>query len=181
MAALRVKRGLEASLLVRRVTASRASPFSAASWRSAASTASRTSLDKQRNLSGTASTTFEYKPVFQYDATPRDDPTEVCARDGASLDEPVLPGFCIIRNVAIYGVLDDRVLCCNLQFAVSQYTYILHTRRPLTTALYISKFLGAICDENTAVGGLAGLLRLHLSYMRYPQLIVHVAPAPKLS
>lgn len=80
MAALRVKRGLEAGFLARRVAAGRA-PLSASSLQSTASAASRTFLDQHRkHLSGTATTTFEYKPLFQYDATPRDDPTKVCVR-----------------------------------------------------------------------------------------------------
>eukprot|EP00752_Nemacystus_decipiens_P017826 g15982.t1 len=75
MAALRAKRGLEAVFLARRVTTGSAL-LSADSLRSAASATRRTFLHQQRkHLSGTA-TTFEYKPLFQYDATTRDDPTE---------------------------------------------------------------------------------------------------------
>lgn len=79
MAALRVKRGLEAGFLARRVAAGSAR-LSPSSLRSAASAASRTFLEQRKHLSGSATTTFEYKPLFQYDATPRDDPTKVCVR-----------------------------------------------------------------------------------------------------
>lgn len=37
------------------------------------------SQQQQRHLSKTSSSTFDYKPLFQYGATPRDDPTEVSA------------------------------------------------------------------------------------------------------
>lgn len=100
MSALRAKRALEASFLARQAVAGSA-PFSAASLRPGASTASRTFLRQQRkHLSGTATTTFEYKPLFQYDATARDDPPEVCAcvcacvcaRVEIWFGHPVLPG-----------------------------------------------------------------------------------------
>lgn len=89
MASLCLNRGLEASLLARdavrsrRVVAATAARFSSASLRPVAASRSlrqrhhdREQRQQQhRKLSGT--TTFDYKPLFQYGATPRDDPPEV--------------------------------------------------------------------------------------------------------
>lgn len=72
MAALRLQRGLEAGLLTRRAAMAALRPAAAASARTMLPT-----QQPRRRLSGPG---FEYKPLFQYDATPRDDPTEVSWR-----------------------------------------------------------------------------------------------------
>lgn len=98
MASLRFKDGLRAGLCARRALLGRrriagSAPFSVIAGISGGSvplqplegTKPRESWalglsqqqQQQRHLSKTSSSTFDYKPLFQYGATPRDDPTEV--------------------------------------------------------------------------------------------------------
>ncbi|CAM9123982.1 unnamed protein product [Ectocarpus sp. 13 AM-2016] len=87
MGSLHLKRGLGASLLARspvigrRRAAAAVGPYSGASLRAPAAECSRTFAQQQqrqqqqRRPFGTTAE-FEYKPLFQYGATPRDEPTE---------------------------------------------------------------------------------------------------------
>ncbi|CAM9817751.1 unnamed protein product [Ectocarpus sp. 8 AP-2014] len=87
MGSLHLKRGLGASLLARssvigrRRAAAAVAPHSSASLRAPAAECSRTFVQprlrqrQQRRPFGTTAE-FEYKPLFQYGATPRDEPTE---------------------------------------------------------------------------------------------------------